>query len=482
MQSDCKQLDKWWRHAAACGLLAVTAVGCGTSTKVDRAAADVEESSAEPTILAKSTSTPRIHGIRPLASAVKSLKMPAADRGVIRTATTRAASAKPTDAVQPIATALPTRGRSTSDAEAQLGLATLSRGQTSAAYGSAAVPTMATSSAPLVQTTPVAVVDASAALRQADECSRRGVASAAKGATFTARTEFLEALRLTAGANDARSRTTQATAALSAGLTALTEAEDFVGRTAQLTTPIDVAALARTHRTAPFVGPLTSATPAGTARQLYLRFACEQLAIAAGGNSTGSVALHGLGKIHAAGAAAIDTRGKAQTYYEAALRAAPDNFLAANDLAVLLGEDGQLERARDVLHAGLRRAPQPAMWFNLAAVHDRLGQSQLAEQARREGRALEQGAANSGGNVLPIHNVAWLDARNFAATSRPGAEPAVAPTPAPPSTPSLARRLASAIPAGAAAAPVVQQTSAALPVAAPAIRSAQRPVNHTLAY
>jgi tetratricopeptide (TPR) repeat protein len=124
--------------------------------------------------------------------------------------------------------------------------------------------------------------------------------------------------------------------------------------------------------------------------------------------------------------------------------------LAANDLAVLLAEEGRLEQARDCLHAGLRQSPQPAMWNNLAAVHDRLGQPQLALAARQEAAALESRAASTPGSVLPTHNVAWLDPRNFAATSR---------------APTDVRQATSTIPASAAA-PVSKNVPA----------SAQRPV------
>lgn len=286
---------------------------------------------------------------------------------------------------------------------------------------------------------PSPAVDVGTVLRQADEHNRRGASSAAKGAWFTARTEFVEALRCVAAAADARAGRTDHTVAFQAGLTATTEAEAFTSRGAAQ--PLDLETLRRTHRTSAFLPPPARGASAVALHDAYLTFAKEQLAAAAMGYETGSVALHGLGKVHAAAGTTIaDARAKARTFYEAALVVAPANFLAANDLAVLLAEDGRLEQARDCLHAGLRQSSQPAMWNNLAAVHDRLGQPQLAQAARQEAAALERRAASAPGSVLPTHNVAWLDPRNFAATSRPptdvqqaapttAAPPAAAPSP-----------------------------------------------------
>jgi hypothetical protein len=100
--------------------------------------------------------------------------------------------------------------------------------------------------------------------------------------------------------------------------------------------------------------------------------------------------------------------------------------LASNDLAVLLADAGRLEQARDVLHAGLRQTSQPAMWNNLAVIHDRMGQAELAQLARREAGRLEKIAATSPGSVLPTHNVSWLNAQGFAATGRPPVDAQVA--------------------------------------------------------
>jgi tetratricopeptide (TPR) repeat protein len=187
--------------------------------------------------------------------------------------------------------------------------------------------------------------------------------------------------------------------------------------------------------------------------------------------------LHGLGKVHnAAGSTLADGRTKARSYYEAALAVAPANFLAANDLAVLLAEEGRLEQARDLLHDALRRSPQPAMWNNLAAVNDRLGRRDLAQLARNESAALERRAATAPGSVLPTHNVAWLDPRAFATTSRTGPETAT-PMPAPQPA-SVAAKPGAVQPAAAYAPPADGATSDAGKSAAGV---AQRP-NRVLAY
>lgn len=304
-------------------------------------------------------------------------------------------------------------------------------------------------------------IDVSAAARQADEQARRAVAATTKGAWFTARTDFFAALNTIAAMHDARDPAGRHRDALEAALTAMKEAEDFVVRTSGAGGgATDAASIASGHKTSAFIAPLAPSTAALVARAAYLQFARDRLADAADGNVTASVALHGLGKIHAAsGASTVDARGKAQVFYEAALVAGQANFLAANDLAVLLAEEGRLERARDVLHAALRQSPQPAMWTNLASIHDRLGEPQLAELARREAAGLE-GQAPSNSAVLPTHNVAWLDPRQFAATSRQASDAPPIPANASGSRP----------PAAAATPPT------------PPARWAQRPMNRALAY
>lgn len=279
--------------------------------------------------------------------------------------------------------------------------------------------------------TPYSAAEAEALLRQAEEHNRLGLISAAKGAVFSARTEFLAALRLVAAALDAHEQTNIHIAALAAGLTAMTEAEDFASPREHSGAEIDFAPAIRSHSSRIVSESVASTMSAATLRELYTDFATGQLAAAVAGSPTGSAALHRLGKvalISASQASTKDSRGKARVFFEAALVADADNFPAANDLAVHLAEDGYYDRAIATLRDALSRAPQPALWNNLAAIHDRRGERHLAHAARLEATNFAA-RGNSIAGVLPSHNVAWVDAHTFAAAAKPNLEMQTAAAP-----------------------------------------------------
>ncbi len=136
------------------------------------------------------------------------------------------------------------------------------------------------------------------------------------------------------------------------------------------------------------------------------------------------------------------------TLYQAALIAEPNNFLAANELGVLLAENGNLVRARDWLIHSVTVSPQAATWQNLASVHARLGEKQLADQALGQATALGQASPPSG-----VPAVQMLDPETFARMApvsdtmlpavtavKPPAKTASAPAPAPAPTVETARR------------------------------------------
>ncbi|MBA4018071.1 MAG: hypothetical protein C0483_12930 [Pirellula sp.] len=264
-------------------------------------------------------------------------------------------------------------------------------------------------------------------IRQAESLNMSGLRLVGRGAHFSARAEFLGALRAGAAAIDASGGAGSAesrVSAVDAALLALTEAEDFAssqvaGRNADLLLAV------RSHRSGLLSADDVAQRTASQLHQVYCEFACEQLSGALATLPCGSVSLHGLGKVNAAlGAqgqgAPMDARAKAEVFYTAALRVDADNFPAANDLAVLLAEDGRLEQARQVLRTGLAASPHPAMWNNLASIHDRLGEPQLAAAARWEAQSLATSGGKVGGRpIMPTHDVQWVPAQNFAATARP---------------------------------------------------------------
>jgi tetratricopeptide (TPR) repeat protein len=208
----------------------------------------------------------------------------------------------------------------------------------------------------------------------------RGAELAGRGAVHTAEAEFLEALKLTAYALDAESGAAggQHTEALTAGLTALREAGDFVAPGV----PADLEA-ALAHTIASHETPiLKSADPRALAPlravQSYYAFAEEQLAYAAGRSATASEALYGLARIQPLLAPAGDDMladAKSLALHRAALAADPTNYKAANEVGVLLARRGNLAEAEAALRHSLSVHPETATRHNLAVVVARAGRA-----------------------------------------------------------------------------------------------------------
>ena len=255
----------------------------------------------------------------------------------------------------------------------------------------------------------------------ADALARHGMSLAGRGAYFSARSEFIQALRLIAQALDQESPGTQHGQQLAAGLRALEEAKDFVPPGSQLEADLDLASIVAAHQTP--VLKHAGLTPTNTlaALQDYYTYAQEQLASASGHEPAASLALFGLGKIHLllAGQTTPTSRleqPKAMVFHRAALLVDPANFRAANELGVLLAKCGQLEAAKEVLQQSALTSPQAEAWHNLAVVHERLGETAQAQQARREWQLLSSGVA---ARRTPVNDapVQWLDPKQFASVS-----------------------------------------------------------------
>jgi polysaccharide export outer membrane protein len=294
--------------------------------------------------------------------------------------------------------------------------------------------------------------------READLHTQRGFALATRKACFSARAEFLLALRLVADGLDAEDQTDRHSQALGAALIALREAEDFVPRLSQVEPDADLSALLSAHRTQLLHGvPPQSVTPMA-ALQAYHTFAQQQLAAAAGREVAGSMALWALGKVHRAMAAkdpgsVVAGEAKAIVFFQAALLVNPRNYLASNELGVLLAQGGRCEDARKALEHAVSIRQQPAIWHNLAVVYQQLG---LADFARRA-----QWLADHGGHpATAAHRapVRWVDPASFARmaattpeTAAPVANgkptPVLTPPPAPPNT-AGDRRTSAVEPAG----------------------------------
>ena len=182
-------------------------------------------------------------------------------------------------------------------------------------------------------------------------------------------------------------------------------------------TAADVARLAAGHKTPVLKGTANPAPSPAAAAERYGAYAQEQLGRAVAGVSSGSMALFGLAKVtlvmgRAETVPSPDCTRQAVVLYQAAIAADPKNFCAANELGVLFVECGRLEAARDMFIRSVSISPHPATWHNLAVVHGRLGETQLARQAQARADA-----AGKPSTSPSAPNVQWVDAATFAQTT-----------------------------------------------------------------
>jgi len=231
--------------------------------------------------------------------------------------------------------------------------------------------------------------------RQADQQTVHGYELANRGACFAARAEFTAALRLVAQGLDNEQHTNVHSQALSAALTALKEVRDLLPSGAKLEAEMDLPAILAGHRT-----PVLRSAPADDLRPMaavksYFTFAQEQFALAAGHEVAGSMALAALGKLHAAMARqnCLEVQApesKAIVFFHASLLVFPQNYLAANELGVLLAHCGSPVEARRALEHSVGVCRGSVNLANLAAVYQQLGQAQWALAAQQQAEAARQ--------------------------------------------------------------------------------------------
>lgn len=278
-----------------------------------------------------------------------------------------------------------------------------------------AAPVMAAQPQPATQAPPLPVAPIRspalvASMAQADERVRHAIQLAEKGAMYASRKEFTSALTLISQARDIEYGTRQFSQSTAAGLEALKEANDFL-KPGSATA--DLSRIVAGHKT-PILKDLdVSDLPPSLAAQHYYDYAKVQLSAGIGRETVGSIALYGLGRIIVAGGGAnsqqMEYTGPAMALYQAALICEPQNFRAAHELGVLLASSGQLELARNMLLGSAHASPQPMMWKNLAVVHARLGEAQLAAEAQQKATVLEQTSPNA--NTPAVQ---WVDPATFA--------------------------------------------------------------------
>jgi Flp pilus assembly protein TadD len=277
--------------------------------------------------------------------------------------------------------------------------------------------------------------------RRADALVKIGFRLAERGAVYSARRNFFEALGLIARSLDVARETQDHSRALAAGRIALSEARQFGA--GSLAAEVDLARLVAVHRTPVLKHEALDQLSPVVAQQRYYAYAQEQLTLAAGGERSAAMALYGLGKsapqaqrVGAAGQ--LSAMGEQVTCFQSALLIDEQNYLAANELGVILAENGHLDTARLLFERSVAISEQAATWNNLAVALARLGDSAAASRAARRADELRgTRLANVTGD-----NVRWVDPATFAKNGSPSdsgfpqamdSKPAeTQPTPAPP--------------------------------------------------
>ncbi len=265
-----------------------------------------------------------------------------------------------------------------------------------------------------------------ALMRQAAAINRHAFEMAQRGAIYSARAELMRSLHLLAAGLDGEEGGSRHQQMLAAGLQALDEAGDFVVQDPLATDQLDVARLAAGHRTTLLKVESADGLSPQVALGRYLTYSQQQLAEAVGNFPPGSAALYALGKIYSLPTAAhgpTDVTGGAKSvvYYQASLQVDSRNFLAANELGVLLVQYGRLPEARAAFCHSLNIVAQPVIWENLAVVLERLGEQGLAVSARQQAALVAQRT----GGVLPSpYNVQWVDQSTFASSMPLNVDPA----------------------------------------------------------
>ena len=266
---------------------------------------------------------------------------------------------------------------------------------------------------------------------------------ARNGALHAARGQFEQLLTELARAKDASHMTDRHSRALKAGLRALAEADDFVACDEQTGAP---ARMAIGHQTPMLHEADAKWVLPHEAIAMYHLYAQQKLAAAVQGEQAGSMLLFGLGKTYAHIAERDEQPQairKSLTMYRSAVGAHGQNYLAANEAGVILARSGRYAQAAPLLEMAARMGNASTTHRNLAYVHNKLGDQQLAASHQQLADQLAQQEI-ARGQLSAERGIAWVSPDQFnrssqqsagapaAIASRPVASPSI---PAPTSSP-----------------------------------------------
>ena len=252
-----------------------------------------------------------------------------------------------------------------------------------------------------------------------------GKTLARKGATFSARNEFVNALMVVSQSFDMQAGCKDYTEALARGMRVLDEADDFFPDNGLSNIQTDVSAIVDTHLSRLLTKEQAAKLTRAEVLQTYYSYARAQLqrGCGTGQNWVASEAFYSLGRLHdLLGQANLASQSKdyakSIVLHYSAMDACSSNFASANELAVLLATSGQLREARELLVRSVTINPQAESWQNLATVHDRIGEADMAALARNEAEMIRGSAEQSSSSRV----IRWVDSLELESTPEFGTD------------------------------------------------------------
>jgi hypothetical protein len=222
-----------------------------------------------------------------------------------------------------------------------------------------------------------------------DQRLSRAFDLAQRGASYSANIEFREVLSLCALELDTRQGVTSHRDAMRQGMVALDEADEITGQNIDWSDAADVRVATAGHTTPVLHGKVPAGADAIQVVQLYYSYAEERFAYACEGLPGASLAYYGLARTFVQpGTRYVHSAGKAAMLQRVALRVAPQNVLAGNELGVLLAQHGHLNEAEALFKQCVATDASPEAWQNLAAVYARKGDAEASRIAMAEGSKL----------------------------------------------------------------------------------------------
>ncbi|MEM9658742.1 MAG: CDC27 family protein [Planctomycetota bacterium] len=245
---------------------------------------------------------------------------------------------------------------------------------------------------------------------------------AQRGATYSAYGEFQGVLASCAAELDTREGGSRHRDAVQEGLTALKEVEDFTASRGVTTVGVDVPAIAMAHRTPLGKQAVADSWSVDVATRAYYQFAMRRIGDACSGAPGAANAIYGMGRT----SALLDARASHKTLralllYDLALQIDPAHSLAANELAVLLAQNGRYIEAESVLQAAVKTGDRPECWKNLSVVCQQLGKMEESRTAHARYEALT--ADNKASPETPRFAVARTNPPSDARVSATGNPP-----------------------------------------------------------